>query len=335
MIAILKGLLFLLKLLGILILCLLGLVLLLLLLVLFVPVRYKGSFVNETDTGVRKLNARVSFLNPLIRFRLWLVENKVHFTVRVLGFCVKDSDRPKKPKKEKKDKKKKSEQDALKDTSKPEEERAEPAAAGKNAEETKGIQEKNEVRAEEIDAVPSEEEKKEGFRKKIQTVFRNILDKIKNLVAKIKAIPEKIKQKIQKTKAKLVLLVRKKEEVLRFLSEETNKAVVGDAFGLAGKLLKHILPYKIKGSLVFGTGDPESTGKALGVLAVFYPVYAKSLTIRPDFSDKRIDAELTFCGRIRLATLLWRFAGFWWSKETKQFRKKYKKLQQVLKEKAE
>lgn len=345
--AVLKVLLLILKILGITLLVILGLVLLLLLLVLFAPVRYKGSFIRREDPQEMKLNTVVSWINPLIRFRLWMEEKKIHYTVRVFGLCVKNSDKPKKEKKKKekkkKEKKSKKESAALSDKT---EEQTEPIASEEKTQqdnkaedmagEVKTISEETEETASFGEAAEEpEEEKKEGFFKKLSAKINGIIEKIKGVIDKIKAIPEKIKQKLQRIKDNILLLVKKKDALFRFVSKEANKKVFGSAFKAVGKILRHILPVKLKGSLVFGTGDPESTGKALGIAAVFYPVYEKSFTIQPDFAEKRIEADISFRGRIRVATLLWIFARFWWSRETKRFRKEYKRLEKVLKSKAE
>lgn len=355
--AVLKVLLLILKILGITILAILGLVLLLLLLVLFVPVRYKGSFLRKEDPAEMKLNTVVSWSNPLIRFRLWMEEKKVHYTVRILGFCIKNSDKAKKEKPEKEKKPKKEKKSKQKKSTKKREETEVNSNVieeshveneikelpDKNMEETEPTKVENTTEFElpeedsqdTFEEHPEEEDEKQLVFAKIGEKIKAVLEKIKGVIDKIKAIPEKIRKKIESIKANILLLIRKKDAVLRFISKEGNKAVFGSAFGLLGKLLRHILPRKLKGSIVFGTGDPESTGKALGIAAMFYPVYAKSFTIQPDFTEKRIEADITFRGKIRLATLLWMLARFWWGKETKRFRKEYKKLKKVLKEKAE
>ena len=87
--------------------------------------------------------------------------------------------------------------------------------------------------------------------------------------------------------------------------------------------------------LEFGTGDPESTGKALGVLGILYAAYGKGITVIPDFYEKRLVAELAFKGRIRLGTLLLKGVRLIRDKQVKRFIKNFKRLLKVLKQKAE
>lgn len=69
-------------------------------------------------------------------------------------------------------------------------------------------------------------------------------------------------------------------------------------------LLKKIRPRKIEGDVVFGTGDPASTGQALGAIAMLYGVYPEKLNIVPDFDEKRFEGELHVKGRLRLIHVL-------------------------------
>ena len=109
MTAVLHALLFLLKWIGILLLVLLGLLLLIVLLVLLAPVRYRGRLdKKEAPEEIFRADGLVSWLNPLLRVRVHFAEKKLHYTVRIFGICLLNSDKPKKekPVKEKKKNKK-------------------------------------------------------------------------------------------------------------------------------------------------------------------------------------------------------------------------------------
>ena len=56
----------------------------------------------------------------------------------------------------------------------------------------------------------------------------------------------------------------------------------------------------MRGKVIFGTGDPCSTGELLGVLALFYAWYGNGVQIIPDFEQKRIEGNVSFRGRIRM-----------------------------------
>ncbi|MGN0334183.1 MAG: DUF2953 domain-containing protein [Lachnospiraceae bacterium] len=83
---------------------------------------------------------------------------------------------------------------------------------------------------------------------------------------------------------------------------------VKEAYRLAKReilrLLRRIRPKDLKGSLVFGTGDPAVTGEVLGVIAVFYGLYPEELRIIPDFEEQRLEGHLQARGKLRLIHVL-------------------------------
>ena len=72
------------------------------------------------------------------------------------------------------------------------------------------------------------------------------------------------------------------------------------------KLIRHILPTRLKGRVRFGFDDPATTGQILTYISPFYGVYAKSFSIEPVFDEKVMEGEIHLKGRIRLGTILWR-----------------------------
>ena len=349
MTAVLHVILLLLKWIGILLLVLLGLLLLIVLSVLLAPVRYRGRIdKKEAPEEIFRADGLVSWLNPLLRVRVRFAEKKLHYTVRIFGICLLNSDKPKKDKsvkdkkkKAKKTKKKKQE----KETTMPAPEISEtPEETGTVESATQALPEATggpEVNGEEMlsEAVETAEqeagdtagntdeakEKKKG----------SLLTKIKQVIEKIKAIPEKIKQKVAHIVKTVKLLWHKKEKVVLFLQDELHKTAIGKAWDTIKQILRHVLPGKIKGRVEFGTGDPASTGKALGVLGVLYAWYGKGVTVVPDFYEKRVVAELEFKGRIRFGTLLIKGLRLLRDKHVKRFINNFKKLLKVLQQKAE
>lgn len=354
MTAILHGLLFLLKWLGILLLVILGLVLLVVLLVLLAPVRYKGKVdKKEAPEEILRADGLVSWLNPLLRVRVRFAEKKLHYTVRIFGICLLNSDKPKKekPVKEKKKKIKKSKKEK-KRKEKPGKENGGAAPTEQvvgdgdgtvetvtqnlpeaiNTSDTVG----DEMYSESVETAEQEAGDTAENADEVQGKKKvSLLTRIKQIIEKIKAIPEKIKQKVTHIVETIKLLWHKKEKVVIFLQDELHKTAIGKAWDTIKQILRHILPGKIKGQVEFGTGDPASTGKALGVLGVLYAKYGKHVTVVPDFYEKRVVAELEFKGRIRFGTLLIKGLRLLRDKHVKRFINNFKKLLKVLKQKAE
>lgn len=328
MMTVLRVLLFLLKLLGILLLALLALVLVILLLVLLAPVRYKGRFEKrEEPEPVLFADALVSWLNPLLRARIYFREGKWRYTVRLFGICLSDSARQKKKRtkkeKQKREKKKRTE-------GKQEGSRQETALSVKEerTRESMGSQESG---------IPEHMELPEG-----ETVQEDVPEKEESFFAKLKrfwewllALPARIKKILQGICARLKLIWKKKEALFAFLKEEAHLTALGRTMGVVKKLFAHILPGKLKGHVEFGTGDPESTGKALAALGILYAAYGKGITVVPDFNEKRLAAELTFRGRIRAGTLLLLLLRLIRDKQVRGLYKDWKQLMSLLKEKAE
>lgn len=325
----------LLKCIGFLLLGLLGLVLLVTLLGLLVPVRYRGTLrKREEPEDIFFADGLVSWLNPFIRVRIRYTEKKLSYTVRLFGIGILDSEKPKKEKPEKKRKKKK---DASSKNSKEEkdsvkrEKTAEAPEPGVGKELTEGMptgeslpeEAGNDSPEERVDSTKEDNDKPSFF------------VKIKKFFEKVKAFPGKLKEKVTRLVKTIKLLWHKKEKVIKFLQDEFHKQALGTAWSTVKKAFRHILPGKIKGHLEFGTGDPESTGKALGVLGILYAWYGKGITVVPDFYEKRVVADLTFKGRIRFGTLLVMLLSLMRDKRVKRFRMNWKKLLKVLKQKVE
>jgi len=354
MTAALKVLLLLLKWLGILLLVVLGLVLLLVLLVLLAPIRYKGKLAKkEAPEEIFSADALVSWLNPLLRIRILFREKKLRYTVRIFGFCLMDSEKPKKEKKKKdkpkKAKKKKSEKQSKESRKKKkagQSQTPEQTVESSHAEELSETAETVSGESFEAEQVVSETEmslnsepgeettstpETDGDEKKKRSLFA----KIKAIIEKIKAIPETIKQKVTHFWNTLKLLWYKKEKAVAFFEDELHILALGKSWKAVKQLLCHILPGKVKGHVEFGTGDPESTGKALGALGVLYAAYGKGLTIVPDFNEKRLVAELSLKGRIRCGTVLVICLKLIRDKQVKRLYQNWKKLLKLLKQKAE
>lgn len=316
--AVLGLVLFLLKLLGIVMLAVLGLLLLVLLLVLLVPVRYKAKLCKREEKESAVLaDGVVSWLSPVLRVRILFREKKLCYTVRILGIPLFDSEKPKKAPKPK-EMSKAQEMSVLQETGK---EQETPNLLEVNAPES----EKSTVDStkEAVGANVAAEKRK------------GLFCRIKRWIEKLMAIPRLVKAKILRLLEKLKLLWKKKEAVVAFFSDERHKMAIGTTMYTGKKLASHVFPQKIRGTLVFGTGDPESTGKALAVLGILYGAYGKRLVVTPDFNEKRLVADVYVRGRIRFGTLLLHGVRFWRDKQVRKLYKDLKRLLQCLKEKAE
>ncbi len=70
------------------------------------------------------------------------------------------------------------------------------------------------------------------------------------------------------------------------------------------RLLKHVLPQKLEGSIAFGFDDPANTGYVTGLAAMFYSKYGEHFSLYPDFERKMFAAKCKGRGRIRPGYML-------------------------------
>lgn len=108
-----------------------------------------------------------------------------------------------------------------------------------------------------------------------------------------------------------------------FLGNAENQDTIRLIWRQVRRLIKHILPTKLRGRVKFGFEDPATTGQILTYISPFYGVYAKTLMIEPVFEEKVLEGELHLKGRIRLGTLLWNVVRVFLNKN---FRTRLKKL---------
>lgn len=158
----------------------------------------------------------------------------------------------------------------------------------------------------------SEESKKpflEVFCEKLQATATK-------LVEKTRAIYNGLQDKYTAAQEKINL-------VQDFLGNAENQDTIRLIWRQVRRLIKHILPTKLRGRVKFGFEDPATTGQILTYISPFYGVYAKTLMIEPVFEEKVLEGELHLKGRIRLGTLLWNVVRVFLNKN---FRTRLKKL---------
>ena len=90
----------------------------------------------------------------------------------------------------------------------------------------------------------------------------------------------------------------------RILAQPETKKAISFVWEKLKRILKHVLPRKIKGYVAFGADNPATTGQVLGVLSVVYARTGMLLEIRPNFTEKQLECDVELKGRIQVFTLL-------------------------------
>jgi len=179
----------------------------------------------------------------------------------------------------------------------------------------------------------SEEKKKFLFEKIIDEIKEKtvkIIHKINMIKDRIVAFFAGIKQKIIKWFNSLQKIKHKISLILKFIKDEVNKDGFGVTFSALKKLLKHVLPTKLRSRIVFGTGDPCSTGQALGAIGFVYGLYGDKVKIIPDFENKKLEGKHDARGRIRLITVLIIVIKLILDKRFKQLKNNFQILKEAL-----
>lgn len=251
----------------------LGLIVLALATILLVPIRYEVSGCIN-DSREIQLKGKVSYLLSIIKL-LFSYENE-HFDVKVFLFGFE---------------KKLQQADAEENMDEPADEDLE---TFDKAEEPKiTLHEKDSSSVSEQQCVKTPEITKKSSQQETQ-------DKgaVEEQVLETRRRTDKKREK-QKSKFDFAFIKQQ-------LTDEHNKSVVRKIWSELCYLLKHFKFRKIVTDLVFATGDPATTGQALGVLCMIPTLYRYDFKVVPDFEadDAYIKGTFLVEGKVRLIHLL-------------------------------
>lgn len=304
-----------LKILGILLLVVIGLLILGILAILFVPLRYDGKIsYNDKNQCVA---TQITWL-----FRLICIEGgyqeKVYARARLLWFTLW---------KWKADEKENDKEDHLESADYSEEELdrllEERSQKEESKEETKEETKEAKVIEEKLDEPDAEENLTEVQPTEIEPKEVELNEAKSNEAESTEKKPKKIQfQQIGKR-------IKEIKEKIKHIKEMASDQRIHRAILLlidgAWKIVRHSLPRKIKGRAKFGFEDPSTTGQILTYVSLLYPCYAKSVELVPMFTEKVIDLDLYFRGRVRLFSLIWICVKIWFDRNFRYLYKKVKK----------
>lgn len=301
--------LFILKILGILLLVVLAVFLLILAAVLCAPVRYRaqGSF-HESMTGAVK----ATWLWPLVSVRVFY-EQEPGFAVRLFGIPILKSG--------KKSREEESADAAVNGAPEGETGWLEETDAGPAWEEETGgdafwdpmdadAGDDMILSAQELggggDSEDAEEadvqESPDGGRAAKKKKKRRKKEKKKKAPGDgdaQKVFFDRLTETFHSLKDKVLELKDKKDRLTAFLTDEENRKTFCLIKRQLIHILKHLIPTRLKGNLVFGLEDPYAMGQALSAAAFFYPLYGRSLILNPVFDETVIEGDVQIRGRIR------------------------------------
>ena len=286
---------------GIVALIVIAVIALLVLLFFFFPFKYKvraianyGKEIEEEEESLKKLNVKavIYWLFHFLRIEINLDKTDFKYKVRLLGIVILSTEKSEKKKKKKREKERK-EYRKKKAKRQAEEAKMSKTEASENKEDSDNETKKQSTvdklkdahKKEADESKENEEEEKPGFFARIKRFFAGI------------------------------------KKIITFLRDEENKKTFRLVKEQLIKALKEIRPRKFKGYVSYGLEDPAATGKLLGVIAVAFGVIGKSISVVPDFENKKFDGDFFVKGRFRVAVLLGIFLKLYKDKNIKKFLK--------------
>lgn len=256
----------LLKIIGIILLIILGLLVLSVCVVLFVPLRYHGRAEAKGTLDSVKAHLKFSWLLHLVSGYVTYENKETKWQVRILW---------KKLNVEKKDSHEASASETISDTENVKELECD---AEKNEFAQDETQDKSDKLNEKTSSKKTNKQKKNIF-EKIKYTFRDFCDKIK-------------------------ALIKKKEKLQEFLTNEIHQSSWRRLKQEIWRLLKFLKPKKLVLNLHFGFEDPSVTGKVLAALSMLYPFYLDHINIEPEFDEKILEGDAYIKGTVRGLHLL-------------------------------
>lgn len=287
--------------------------------ILFAAVRYCGK-ISFDD---KKAQISIQWLGVVLRVPILITEKDLQWKVRVFGVPILRSDGVHKKRRSKK-------------SSAPKAQKRKAEKAAETVQKTQGSskQEKKapSVNLEKSPTAPEQEKriapKQAADKTEEQNVPKKQSDKTEEQIASKQTTDQReersaFRQADEREKKprgirqlflwlqnviKIVRKIKKKvhsvQDLVDILRSDAGKAFICIVKENVIHLWKQIHPRRMRGKVIFGTGDPCSTGELLGVLALFYAWYGNGVQIIPDFEQKRIEGNVSFRGRIRMITLI-------------------------------
>ena len=304
-----------LKILGIILLVLLGLLLVIVFSVLFVPVRYRLEG-EKSSPGWSEANGkvRVSWLLHLIHLRIQYQEKELDWECYLFGVPLKKAGAAVREWKKKRRKKKVQEQKERRKKAVQQKNEPEKRTAAKKKGQKKPLQiEEKKTKPEKSKTAESEaketelktSERKQPEKEKVSDKLSRFWNRCKKIVGSILKFPGKLKKKLTNIRLTFRGFCDKIKRWRTLWNEDSTQAALRFLTEKGRKLIRHVLPRKIKGSITFGCEDPALTGQILGAVAIAYPLYGKGVAVYPRFEEKILEGQLQMKGRIVAACLLW------------------------------
>ena len=170
---------------------------------------------------------------------------------------------------------------------------------------------------------PSDEEAPAGEKAAEKVPLK---DKIRSGLAAIKAIPDKIRGIFKK----IDFIFFKISCIIDFVNDHATVMTIKKLLKEVVAAIRYVGPQKLKGSLEFGTGEPDSTGMILAGVSLMKISYSKDVDIVPNFDEKRLIGDMEVRGRIRVVYFVRMAARIWFNKDVHRLWKRFRRMKKKI-----
>ncbi len=304
---------------------LLLLVLILLALILFVPVRYQALAQKQEGLSV---HAKVHWLCRILTVKADFEEKQFSLCVKILGIPVVGGEKKNsaaQPSLEEDSEQSAQQEETLQSDiaqmlTEEEDEKQENSPVQTLTEEDSGqsaqpeeslqsdsIQTPLEKGIEEQKSDPAHalpEKDSTGDRQAVHPMRPGLLQRIRGVAQKIRNTAAGFLEKIRAVRNNLSNLRAKLVSYRDLWYDESTQHAYRHVKKELRYLLRHYLPGKAEGQVLFGTGDPAVTGQILGICSILQVWTENRLEFAADFEEKVLEADGQLRGHIRLCHLL-------------------------------
>ena len=136
--------------------------------------------------------------------------------------------------------------------------------------------------------------KTKAFIRKIKELILKCRDKCYNIKGSIDDFIKKAKKKYKEAKY-----------YYKLIQHPCIQPAIKKLWKVGKKLMKHVMPRRLKANIEFGSGDPASTMKVYGYYCMIYPFYGKHIKFTPDMENKVLNFDAKLTGRFQIFRMMW------------------------------
>ena len=121
---------------------------------------------------------------------------------------------------------------------------------------------------------------------------------------RIGSLFQRLEDRLQDAEKKLETLSDTVSRYIDLLDREDTRIALSTVFTQVFRILRHIMPRRLRADFIVGTGNPAADGQIAAWQGMLYPFLHDSVLVLPDFEKKRTEGTFSTEGRITVCRLL-------------------------------